>query len=48
MFLQIIIVGDITDHGGKVVTGSPKHDIDGKAIARCGCKLMGNRRGSVG
>lgn len=39
MSLQIIVVGDATDHGGKVITGSAKHDIDGKAIARLGDKV---------
>jgi uncharacterized Zn-binding protein involved in type VI secretion len=39
MPLQIIVVGDATDHGGKVITGSPKQDIDGKAIARLGDKV---------
>ncbi|MYN28937.1 hypothetical protein GTP69_21265 [Duganella sp. CY42W] len=34
MPLKIITVGDTTDHGGKVITGSPVHDIGGKAIAR--------------
>jgi uncharacterized Zn-binding protein involved in type VI secretion len=36
MSLKIITVGDSTDHGGKVISGSPTHDIDGKAIARLG------------
>lgn len=36
MSLKIIIVGDGTDHGGKVISGSPTHDISGKAIARLG------------
>lgn len=34
MPLKIIVVGDSTDHGGKVISGSPTHDIGGKAIAR--------------
>jgi len=34
MSKKIITVGDSTDHGGKVISGSPTHDIDGKAIAR--------------
>lgn len=33
---KIIVVGDSTDHGGKVINGSPRHDIGGKAIARLG------------
>lgn len=36
MSLKIITVGDDTDHGGKVISGSPTHDIGGKAIARIG------------
>lgn len=36
MTLKIIVVGDKTDHGGTVISGSPKHDICGKAIARLG------------
>lgn len=36
MPLKIIVVGDSTDHGGKVISGSPTHDIGGKAIARLG------------
>lgn len=39
MSRHIIVVGDGTDHGGKVITGSPSHDIDGKAIARLGDKV---------
>jgi uncharacterized Zn-binding protein involved in type VI secretion len=34
MALQIIVVGDTTSHGGKVITGSETHTIDGKRIAR--------------
>jgi uncharacterized Zn-binding protein involved in type VI secretion len=36
MPLRIIVVGDATDHGGKVISGSPHHDVGGKAIARLG------------
>lgn len=36
MPLKIIVVGDSTSHGGKVISGSPTHDIGGKAIARLG------------
>jgi len=36
MPLKIIVVGDSTDHGGKVISGSPLHDVDGKPIARLG------------
>ena len=36
MPLKIITVGDKTDHGGTVISGSPTHDIRGRAIARLG------------
>jgi uncharacterized Zn-binding protein involved in type VI secretion len=36
MALQIIVVGDLTSHGGKVITGSETHTIGDKAIARLG------------
>lgn len=34
MSLKIITVGDKSDHGGTVISGSPDHDIRGKAIVR--------------
>ena len=34
MALQIIVVGDATSHGGRVITGSEIHTIEGKPIAR--------------
>lgn len=36
MSRKIITVGDKTDHGGTVISGSPDHDILGRAIARLG------------
>lgn len=33
---KIIVVGDSTDHGGKVLTGSSLHTIDSIPIARIG------------
>jgi uncharacterized Zn-binding protein involved in type VI secretion len=39
MPLKIITVGDKTDHGGTVISGSPTHDIHGRAIARLGDKV---------
>ena len=33
---KIIVVGDSTDHGGKVISGSPSHDVGGMPIARLG------------
>ena len=34
MSTSIAVVGDETDHGGRVVTGSDTHKIRGKKIAR--------------
>ncbi|MFB9126661.1 PAAR domain-containing protein [Paraburkholderia dipogonis] len=34
MALKIIVVGDSTSHGGKVITGSELHTIGGRKIAR--------------
>lgn len=34
-----IVLGDSTDHGGKVIAGSPSSDINGKPIARMGDKV---------
>ena len=36
MSLIIITVGDKTNHGGTVISGSLTHDIYGRAIARLG------------
>ena len=36
MALKMIVVGDDTDHGGKVISGSPLHKIAGMTIARLG------------
>ncbi|MFB9126611.1 PAAR domain-containing protein [Paraburkholderia dipogonis] len=36
MARQVIVMGDTTTHGGKVITGSQVDVIDGKAIARTG------------
>ncbi|WP_374579935.1 PAAR domain-containing protein [Pseudoduganella sp.] len=40
MPLRIITVGDETDHGGEVISGSPAHDIGGKPIARLHDKVL--------
>lgn len=45
MARPIIVVGDRTDHGGVVITGSPFTDIDGKAVARIGDKVTCPRKG---
>jgi uncharacterized Zn-binding protein involved in type VI secretion len=34
MSRQIIVVGDSTSHGGKVITGSETHSVGDKPIAR--------------
>ena len=36
---KIIVVGDSTSHGGKVLSGSPTFDIRGKAVVRKGDKV---------
>jgi len=36
---KIIVVGDLTSHGGSVISGSPTRFIHGKAIARKGDKV---------
>jgi uncharacterized Zn-binding protein involved in type VI secretion len=36
MSKKIIVVGDKTNHGGAVISGSSSRDINGKAVARIG------------
>jgi uncharacterized Zn-binding protein involved in type VI secretion len=36
MALKIIVVGDTTSHGGRVISGSETHTVDGRRIARLG------------
>ena len=36
MFKDVILVGDTTTHGGKVITGSSTDSVNGRAIARLG------------
>ena len=45
MARKIIVVGDVTDHGGKVIEGSPTQRISGKPIARLGDKVDCPRKG---
>lgn len=45
MSRPVIVVGDRTDHGGVVISGSPFTDIDGKAIARIGDKVTCPKKG---
>ncbi|MTV56233.1 PAAR domain-containing protein [Pseudoduganella buxea] len=40
MGLPIVRLGDMTSHGGRVVTASPTHTILGIGIARVGDKLI--------
>lgn len=46
MARKIIVLGDSTDHGGTVISGSASKTIDGKPIARLGdnvqCPLPGH------
>jgi uncharacterized Zn-binding protein involved in type VI secretion len=39
MGLPIVRLGDLTSHGGRVITASPTHTILGIGIARVGDKL---------
>jgi uncharacterized Zn-binding protein involved in type VI secretion len=39
MARKIIVVGDTSDHGAVVISGSPNDSIDGKPIARLGDKV---------
>lgn len=34
MSIRIAVVGDATDHGGRIISGSDTHKINGKKIAR--------------
>ncbi|EDT40123.1 PAAR domain-containing protein [Burkholderia ambifaria] len=34
MSISIAVVGDTTDHGGRIITGSDTHKLGGKKIAR--------------
>ncbi|ATE61641.1 PAAR domain-containing protein [Thauera sinica] len=36
MSRTVIVVGDMTTHGGRVISGSPTDSLDGRAIARLG------------
>lgn len=40
MSSKIITVGDKSDHGGTVISGSPDHEIRGRAIPRLGDKVV--------
>jgi len=40
MVLPIVRLGDVTSHGGKVITASPTHSIGGIGIARVGDQVF--------
>lgn len=40
MALKLITVGDKTDHGGNVISGSSNHDVRGRSIARLGDQVF--------
>ncbi|WP_075122854.1 PAAR domain-containing protein [Burkholderia paludis] len=44
---NVIRVGDATDHGGQVVGGASKFEVDGRAVARkgdsCICPIEGHQ-----
>lgn len=42
---NVILLGDATDHGGKVISASPNSFVDGRAIARRGDACVCPRRG---
>jgi len=42
-----ICLGDKHSHGGRVVTGAPQSDINGKAVARVGDRAVCKIHGSV-
>lgn len=48
MARPFIVIGDVTDHGGKVVAGSPTTDTNGKRIARVGDQVTCPKKGHGG
>ena len=47
MSRPFIVVGDTLDHGGSVVSGSNETDIDGKAVARVGDRVICSEHGQT-
>ena len=48
MTRPFIVMGDITDHGGKVIMGAVTTDAGGKRIARVGDQVTCPRKGHGG
>ncbi|HJV76270.1 MAG TPA: PAAR domain-containing protein [Noviherbaspirillum sp.] len=48
MTRPFIVTGDITDHGGKVITGAATTETSGKRIARMGDQVTCPRKGHGG
>ncbi|MXN73671.1 hypothetical protein GR157_02840 [Burkholderia sp. 4701] len=54
MSIRIAVLGDPTDHGGRIVSGSNHHKIGGVPVAlhghrtECGCTLIATSSGKVG
>src|SRR4051812_25337132 len=48
MSRPLIVIGDRTDHGGTVISGTPTSDIDGKPIARVGDRVTCPMKGHGG
>ena len=42
---RVARVGDPLDHGGSVIEGSPRHSVDGRAVARVGDRVACARHG---
>ncbi|HJV85043.1 MAG TPA: PAAR domain-containing protein [Noviherbaspirillum sp.] len=48
MTKAFIVVGDVTDHGGKVIGGAATTDTQGKRIARVGDEVTCPKKGHGG
>jgi len=48
MTRPFIVTGDATSHGGKVITGAPTTDTQGKRIARVGDQVTCPKKGHGG
>lgn len=45
MTRPVILVGDMLDHGGSVVSGSEQTSVDGMPVARVGDKVICSKHG---